>query len=139
HFDGDRFQHWRAAVGAGGASSPYAAETCLSWAPLLGGASERIVLKVANNKASDANADTLQKIRREVSSQFDRETGNMLGQAELSLEEKVAGPLRKRGYYPQSKSFQSTETEMEMRTRTMEAGELGAGAILRLPIKPAHG
>jgi hypothetical protein len=139
HFDGDRFQHWRAAVGAGGASSPYAAETCLSWAPLLGGASERLVLKIADNKASDANADTLKKIRREVSSQFDRETGNMLSQAELSLEEKVAGPLRKRGYYPQSKSFQSTETEMEMRTRTMEADELGGGAVLPLPINPAHG
>jgi len=138
-FDGNQFEHWRAAVGAGGGSCPYAAETCLSWAPLLGGASERFVIKAANDKAPETNAYSLNKIRREVGTQFDRETGKMLSEAELSLEDKVAGPLRQEGYYPDMKHLQSTETDMQVRTRTMESGELGGSEPPPLPIYPAHG
>lgn len=139
YFDGDHFQHWCAAVQVGGGSCPYAAQTCLSWAPLLGGASEKFAIKVANDKAPETNAYSINKIRREVSSQFDRETGKMLNEAELGLEEKVNGPLRQGGYYPDIKEFQSTETELLMRTRTMENGELGGSNPIPLPIHPTHG
>jgi hypothetical protein len=138
-FDGNRFSHWRAAVYVGGAACPYAAETCLSWAPLLGVCTESLVLKIANERQFDANVETLYKIRREVGLQFDQQTSELLQEAELALEERIAGPLRENGYYPDVKEFRTTETELLMRSRLMESGELGGSAWLPVPIYPTHG
>ena len=136
-FDGEQFCSWPARLGVGGSNHPYAAKTCVSWVPLLGGFTENVAMNVAGSEENNQFARN--KIYREARSQFDRETVNMLNEAELKLESDVAGPLREEGYYPDVKHFSSTETDLLLRARVMESDELGGGDALPFPLYPAHG
>ena len=136
-FDGEHFCTWPARVGVGGANNPYAAKTCMSWVPLLGSITENVAMNVAGSEENNQFARN--KIYREARSQFDRETANMLNEAELKLESDVSGPLREEGYYPDVKQFSTTDRELLMRARVMESEELGGGEALPFPIYPSHG
>lgn len=136
-FDGDHFTTWPAQVSVSGGNRPYAARTKLNWVPIV----RRIARNAALREAGSAenNQYARNKVYQQARSEFDRETAQMLRDAEYRLENEVAGPLRDGGYFPDVKQFSSTETELMMRSRLMESGELGGSDALPLPIYPAHG
>lgn len=137
HFDGDHFTTWPASVGVGGGNRPYAARTKFSWIPLLGRIAENAALREAGSPENSQYARN--KVYQEARSQFDRETADMLGRAEQQLESDITGPLRRGGYYPGVKQLSSTDSEIRLKSRLMESGEVGGGETLPLPIYPAHG
>ncbi len=138
-FDGYHFLTKPACVKVFANNIPTGAETCISGVPLVGPFSENIALKEANKQMPEANALARQKIYQEAKPRFDREAAENFVKAEYELETSVNGPLREQGLYPDVRQFTSTETDAMIRTRTMEAGELGGSATFPLPLYPTHG
>ena len=136
-FDGEHFTTSPARVGVGGSNRPYAARTKLSWIPLVGRIAENAALREAGSAENSQYARN--KVYQQARSQFDRDSAEMLSQAEQTIENDIAGPLRQGGYYPDVKQLQSTESEGILRSRLMHAGELGGADALPLPVDLSDG
>ena len=136
-FDGEHFSASPASVGVGGGNRPYAAHTKFNWIPIV----RRIAQNAALREAGSAENSQLarNKVYQQAKTEFDQESAEMLLQAEETIERDVAGPLREGGYYPDVKLLQSTDSEGILRSRLMEAGEVGGGDTLPLPVDRTQG
>jgi hypothetical protein len=136
-FDGDRFTTAPAQVSVNGSQRPYAAWTRLNWIPIVRRIAQNAALREAGS--AENNQYARNKVYQEARSQFDRETADMLRRSERDLQTDLVAPLREGGYYPDVKHLSSTEQQAMLRSRLMEAGEVGGSDVLPLPIYPARG
>jgi hypothetical protein len=124
-FDGHSFTSTQALVGVNAHTNIYSAQSNMSGIPLLGRIADGIALGVAQDKAGEANNYTANQIRNEVGPRLDNEAQSKFDKANLELETRVWGPLREQGMYPDTMHWCSTDSEIQIRTRLMDVGELG--------------
>jgi hypothetical protein len=136
-FDGDRFSTAPAQVSVNGAQRPYAAWTRLNWIPIVRRIAQNAALREAGS--AENNQYARNKVYQEARSQFDRETADMLRRSERDLQSELVAPLREGGYYPDVKHLSSTEHQATLRSRLMDAGEVGGGDALPLSVSSAGG
>lgn len=124
-YDGRSFSTTQSSVGVNASTNIYSARTRQSWIPILGRIADNIALDVAQGKTGEANAYTASQIRDEVGPRLDNEARSKFDKATLEIESRVWGPLREQGMYPDAMHWSSTDSELLVRTRLMEANELG--------------
>ncbi len=124
-FDGRSFSTTPATVGVNASTNIYSARARQSWIPIIGRIADGIALDVAQGKTGEANAYTSTQIRDEVGPRLDNESRSKFDKATLEIESRVWGPLREQGMYPDAMHWSSTDSEVLVRTRLMEANELG--------------
>ncbi len=126
-FDGKSFTTTSSTVGVNASTNIHSARTRQSWIPIIGRIADGIALDVAQGKSGEANAYTSTQIRDEVGPRLDNEARTKFDKATLEIESRVWGPLREQGMYPDAMHWSSTDNAVLVRTRLMEANELGGG------------
>ncbi|MEZ5944185.1 MAG: hypothetical protein R3C18_22560 [Planctomycetaceae bacterium] len=124
-FDGHEFKLESARVSASANNQPVDAETKFSGIPLIGPIARNIALNKAEDQMGEVNAYTIQQIRSEVSGELDTEVKTQFESASLELENKVYGPMRKQGLYPDVMHLSSTEDVIQSQLRILGPTELG--------------
>ena len=138
-FDGHTFSTTQATVGVNANTQIYSAQSNMSRIPLLGRIADGIVLGIAQDKAGEANSYTAQGIRNEVVPRLDSEAQSKFDKANLELEARVWGPLREQGMYPDAMHWSSTDSDLQIRARLMDVGELGGANTAPNIAMPAGG
>ncbi len=138
-FDGKTFTTTPVTVGVNASTNIHSARTRQSWIPIIGRIADGIALDVAQGKSGEANAYTSTQIRDEVGPRLDNEARSKFDKATLEIESHVWGPLREQGMYPDAMHWSSTDREVLVRTRLMEANELGGANPAPNLSVPPHG
>ncbi len=129
YFDGTTFRTEPARVSVQANNQPVGASTRYS-GRLFGNIAERIAMREANDRRGEANAYTQRSIRQQVSNELNSETNTRFSNASMELQNRLYGPLREYGLYPDAMSYSSTSNEILVRTRLSAETELGGGATL---------
>lgn len=137
-FNGTKFSTEPVRVSVRANNQPVGASTQYSGG-LFGRMANRIAMSEANNRRGEANAYTEQSIRQEMSSELNSEVDSRFANASMELQNKVYGPLREYGLYPDAMSFTSSSTELFVKTRLTGENELGGGISDLGAAAPANG
>jgi hypothetical protein len=124
--DGKRFQSSPASVSVAPSTQITGASTKADWIPIFRRVARNIALNEANSRRGQANSYTANQIRSEVMNKMNSEVGAKFDNSAYELETKVYGPLRELGLYPDALDLSSTDSLIELRSRVMNADELGA-------------
>jgi hypothetical protein len=138
-FDGKSFSTTPSTVGVNASTNIHSARARQSWIPIIGRIADGIALDVAQGKTGEANAYTASQIRDEVGPRLDNEARTKFDKATLEIESRFWGPLREQGMYPDAMQWSSTDSELVVRTRLMEANELGGATPAPNLSIPANG
>src|SRR5262249_18895740 len=74
-----------------------------------------IATRVYNKKRAQIESDLLRDARKTINSQFDETSAKQFADANAKYEEKVRGPMIKRGIFPQRIQVLCSETELGVR------------------------
>lgn len=125
-FDGTRFTTEPARISVNANNQPVGVRTKYSGG-LFGRIADNIAISEANDQRGRANAYTRQSITEELSAELNSEVDSDFANASMELQNKVYGPLREFGLYPDAMSVSSTSDEIQLRTRLSEDDEMGGG------------
>lgn len=125
-FDGTRFSTQAARISVNPNNQPVAARTNYSGG-LFGRYAEGVAMREANGQRGQANAYTRQSITSELGKELNSEVDSRFSNASMELQNKVYGPLREFGLYPDAMSVSSTSDHILIRTRLSEDNEMGGG------------
>jgi len=139
NFDGHNFSFEPTRVGANANTQIVSAVTKFSRIPILGRIADNIAYEKALEKRGQANAAARQKIMSQASSQLDSQVSEKFSKATYELEANRYGPLRENGLFPQQLSLSSTSSEINVRSRLMEPGEVGGRTPIRGTAMPTAG
>jgi hypothetical protein len=123
-FDGDRFVAESARVWASANNQTVDATTKFSWIPLFGHIADNVAFNEAQSRQGEANALTIQRINSEVGSRLNREVDSQFDKANMELQNRMYGPLRKQGLYPQTFTVTSSDVDLTVNSRLMESTEI---------------
>ncbi|MBT5017702.1 MAG: hypothetical protein HON04_03055, partial [Planctomicrobium sp.] len=125
-FDGTRFSTQAARISVNPNNQPVAARTNYSGG-FLGRYAEGVAMREANGQRGQANAYTRKSITEELSKELNSEVDSKFNNASMELQNKVYGPLREFGLYPDAMKVSSTADHILVRTRLSEDDEMGGG------------
>ena len=132
-FDGHSFTTEPATVRASANNRNYGAVTKYSGMPLFGGIANNIALNKADEQLGRANYITSQRIRTEVSSELNEQVDEQFSNAASELENKVYGPLREQGLYPEEIQVSSSDSAIFYRSRLIGAKEVAGSRLQPRP------
>ncbi|MEW4489552.1 hypothetical protein AB1L42_15830 [Thalassoglobus sp. JC818] len=125
-FDGNEFSTRPASVSVRANNRPVGARTRFSGG-LFGGIADRIAMREASARMGQANGYTQRSIQEEVSSELNREVDSRFAEASMELQNRLYGPLREYGLYPDAIKYSSTSSQIHGSTRLANPTELGGG------------
>ncbi len=137
-FDGTRFETQPARLSVRANNQPVGASTRYSGG-LFGRMADRIAMQEANNRRGEANSYTQRSIRDEVNSEFNEEVDTRFSNASMELQNRLYGPLREYGLYPDAMSYTSTSNAIRVRTRLTAGSEIGGGQATPGATAPSQG
>ncbi len=137
-FDGTSFQTEPARVSVRANNQPVGASTRYS-GRLFGRMAEGIAMDEANNRRGQANSYTQRSIRDEVGPKFNTEVDSKFSDASMELQNRLYGPLREYGLYPDAMSYTSTSNAIHVRTRLSGENEIGGGQAAPGATAPGKG
>ena len=126
-FDGRRFSTTPADMHVNASNEPFDASTPADDVPILGGLFKSVAMNSALRQRPEAEAIAAQRVTSRVGPEFDNEVDGKFTEINEKLETKVAQPLKAEGLYPESRHFQSSDTQFDYHSRLMAQGELGGG------------
>jgi hypothetical protein len=124
-FDGESFRTSPANMHVAASNEPVDASTRADNVPILGGFFKSAAMNAAIRKRPEAEAIAAQRVTSRVGPEFDNEVDNKFTELNQKLQTKVTEPLKAEGLYPESKHYQSTDTQLDFHSRLMSLGELG--------------
>lgn len=124
-FDGERFRTSPANMHVNASNEPVDASTRADNLPIFGQFFKSAAMNAAIRKRPEAEAIAAQRVTSRVGPEFDNEVDNKFSELNEKLQSKVTAPLKAEGLYPESKHYQSTETQLDFHSRLMSQGELG--------------
>lgn len=137
-FDGTEFSTEPARVSVQANNQPVGASTRYSGG-LFGNVANRIAMREANERRGQANAYTQRSISNEVATELNQEVDSRFSNASMELQNRLYGPLREYGLYPDASSYSSSDNEIFVRTRLSGEKELGGGPVAPGLTAPAKG
>lgn len=137
-FDGVRFQTEPARVSVRANNRPVGASTRYT-GRLFGRMADNIAMDEANKRRGEANAYTQRSIRNKVGSKLNSEVNSKFSDAEMELQNRLYGPLREYGLYPDAMSYSSTSNAIQVRTRLSGENEIGGGQAIPGATAPSKG
>lgn len=132
NFDGYDFSSTSATVGVNANNQTYNAAARTNF-PIIKGIIRNIAISKAQELKPRSDAMTAGKIRDEVTSRFDSEVADMLGEAEGKLDNNLYARLRGVGLYPERQSVNSTDTTLDLSARVMNGEEVAASPPPSIP------
>lgn len=128
-FDGERFYaDSPARISVSANNYTYDASTSYSHVPLLGGIADRIAVKEANKRRPESEALARQKIRNQVSEEFNAEVEKKFAEANKEFKEKVLKTLEENGLKPNAQSVRTTDELLLISSRVMNDSELAGSS-----------
>ncbi|MDB5391301.1 MAG: hypothetical protein JWM11_6947 [Planctomycetaceae bacterium] len=124
-FDGEKFSTSPANMFVNASNEPVDASTRADNIPFLNQFFKSAAINAAIRKRPEAEAIAAQRVTSRVGPEFDNEVDNKFGELNQKLQTKVTAPLKAEGLYPESRHYQSTDTQLDLHTRLMAKGELG--------------
>ena len=132
-FDGEHFSTTPANMHVNASNQPVDASTPLDNFPIFGGVGKSIAMTEAMRKRPDAEAVAAQRVTSRIGPRFDNEVDDKFTELNGKLHSKVIDTLKGENLYPDYKTYRSTDTELDLRSRLMGEKALGGG----LPSKEA--
>ena len=123
-FDGNEFSTQPARISVRANNQPVGVNTRYSGG-LFGRIADNIAMREAQSRIGQANAYTANGIRREVGGELNREVDTRFANASMELQNRLYGPLREYGLYPDAIQYSSTNSEILGWTRLADADEVG--------------
>jgi hypothetical protein len=125
NFDGEKFFTAPALIGVRPNNTTTGISTRYSGSFLFGGMADRIAAGEVASRRPQAEAIAAQRVRERVLPRFNEEVDTAMSNAGVKLEKELFAGLKKVGLFPDSKTYQTTETDLRLSSRLMEAGEIG--------------
>ncbi|MES2792112.1 MAG: hypothetical protein V4719_21025 [Planctomycetota bacterium] len=126
-FDGEHFSTTPANMHVNASNEPVDASTPADNFPVLGGVAKSIAMNGALRKRQEAEAIAAQRVTSRVGPEFDNEVDNKFTELNGKLQSKLVDPLKTENLYPDYKTYRSTDTELDLKSRLMAEKELGGG------------
>lgn len=137
-FDGTRFFTEPARVSVNANNQPVAARTRYSGG-LFGRMADNIAMQEAYDQRGQANAYTRRSITQELSTELNSEVDSRFSNASMELQNKLYGPLREYGLYPDAMALSSTSNEILLRTQLANDDEVAGGLTSPAATPPQNG
>lgn len=137
-FDGETQSFTTSPAMVSASASTYSTDVDAKVFILLRPIADLIAENEVARRRPQTNAIARQRMVDQVSREVNAETDSRFADATIKLKER-SSPLRELGWYPDSIQAYTTDTELVMRARVMDPGELGAQAPAALPAVPDNG
>lgn len=138
YFGNDHFSTAPANMHVNTSNEPVDASTKLDRVPILNTVAKSIAINAAIEKRQEAEAIAAQRVTSRVGPEFDNEVDNKFTELNEKLQTKLIEPLKQESIYPDTRSYRSTDTELEFNSRLMSDTELGGGLPSLAPVAPGE-
>lgn len=125
NFDGEKFTTAPALISVRPNNTTTGISTRYSGSFLFGGYADRVAAGEVAARRPQAEAIAAQRVRERVLPQFNSEVDSSMAEAGKKLDSELTSGLKKAGLYPDARTYQTTDTELRISSRLMEANEVG--------------